>query len=64
MFYGTQHVLRHTLIAGQLRTSMSWDASSFNQPLGAWAVRPEANTSYMFDGATAFDRAANAPWYT
>jgi hypothetical protein len=43
---------------------MSWDASSFNQPLGAWAVRPEANTSYMFDGATAFDRAANAPCYT
>ena len=41
-------------------------ASSFNQPLGAWAdhIRPGADTTGMFSNATAFDRAANAPWYT
>ena len=42
------------------------EASSFNQPLGAWMdrIRPGANGYNMFDGATTFDRAANAPWQT
>ena len=43
-------------------------ASSFDQPLGAWAFRMHPDANYngfmMFDDATAFDRAANAPWYT
>ena len=49
--------------------SMFCYASSFNQPLVAWAVRPGAffrhrHWERMFAFATAFDRAANAPWYT
>ena len=39
-------------------------ASSFNQPLGAWAVQLGASTQDMFYAATAFDLPANAPWYT
>ena len=43
---------------------MFYRASSFNQPLGAWAVRPGADLDYMFRHADAFELPANAPWYT
>ena len=39
-------------------------ASSFNQLLGVWVVRPGADTDSMFIRATAFELPANAPWYT
>ena len=39
---------------------MFCDASSFNQPLGDWRLRPYCNTSYMFRGINFRNSSASA----
>ena len=43
-----------------------YKCTNLNEDISAWDVRLGmcARTDYIFVGAAAFDRAANAPWYT